>query len=67
VGRDFGREWVGVSAGVFSGIRPWFHASNDAQSRFNNILDPQQHGYDGSLPKAGNMGAKLRISLGVPR
>ena len=40
------------NAGVFVGVGPWFHGSNDFHGTVNNKFDPQ-HGYRGALPTAG--------------
>src|ERR1035438_10250214 len=41
----YGSEWF--NGGVFVGVGPWFHGSNDFQGKVDNSFDPQ-HGYNGS-------------------
>jgi hypothetical protein len=38
--------------GTFVGVGPWFHGSDDFHGTVNNRYDPQ-HGYKGSMPRAG--------------
>jgi len=38
--------------GAFIGVGPWFHGASDFHGSVNNRYDPQ-HGYRGSLPRAG--------------
>ena len=38
--------------GTFIGVGPWFHGANEFHGTVNNRYDPQ-HGYRGSLPRAG--------------
>ena len=45
----YGAEWF--NSGVFIGVGPWFHGSNDFQGKVDNSFDPQ-HGYSGPMPKA---------------
>ena len=40
------------NAGVFVGVGPWFHGSDDFHGTVNNKFDPQ-HGYTGRMPVAG--------------
>jgi hypothetical protein len=53
----YGSEWF--NGGAFIGVGPWFHGSNDFHGSVNNSLDPQ-HGYNGSMPKAGDKPAAQR-------
>ncbi len=46
----YGPEWF--TGDAFIGAGPWFHGSSDFQGHVNNRLHPE-HGYKGSLPKAG--------------
>jgi hypothetical protein len=55
----YGPEWF--SGGIFIGVGPWFHASNDFQGKVDNTFDPQ-HGYSGPLPKVGEKPAPQRRS-----
>jgi hypothetical protein len=47
----YGPEWF--TSGVFIGAGPWFHGDEHFNGQVNNHYDPQ-HGYKGSLPKAGD-------------
>lgn len=49
----YGPEWF--TSGVFIGAGPWFHGDEHFNGKVNNRYDPQ-HGYKGSLPKAGDKG-----------
>jgi hypothetical protein len=53
----YGSEWF--NGGVFIGVGPWFHASNDFHGKVDNTLDPQ-HGYNGPTPKVGDKPAAQR-------
>jgi len=53
----YGSEWF--NGGVFIGVGPWFHGSNDFRGSVNNALDPQ-HGYNGETPKVGDKAAAQR-------
>jgi hypothetical protein len=55
----YGPEWF--NGGVFIGVGPWFHGSNDFHGKVDNRLDPQ-HGYKGAMPKAGEKPAAQRKS-----
>jgi hypothetical protein len=55
----YGPEWF--TGGVFIGVGPWFHGSNDFQGKVDNTFDPQR-GYSGPLPKAGDKPAAQRRS-----
>ena len=55
----YGPEWF--NGGVFIGVGPWFHGSNDFQGKVDNRLDPQ-HGYNGARPKVGDKPAAQRVS-----
>jgi hypothetical protein len=41
------------NSGVFVGVGPWFHGSNDFHGTVNNRYDPQ-HGYKGRMPNVGD-------------
>jgi hypothetical protein len=41
------------NSGAFIGVGPWFHGASDFHGTVNNNYDPQ-HGYKGSMPKAGD-------------
>lgn len=41
------------NSGVFVGVGPWFHGSNDFHGTVNNRYDPQ-HGYKGKMPNVGD-------------
>ena len=41
------------NGGAFIGVGPWFHGANEFHGTVNNRYDPQ-HGYKGSMPKAGD-------------
>jgi hypothetical protein len=41
------------TGGAFIGVGPWFHGASDFHGTVNNRYDPQ-HGYKGSMPKAGD-------------
>src|ERR1039458_7651965 len=53
----YGSEWF--NGGVFVGVGPWFHGSNDFHGRVDNTFDPQ-HGYNGERPKVGDKAAAQR-------
>ena len=53
----YGSEWF--NGGVFIGVGPWFHGSNDFHGRVDNSNDPQ-HGYNGAMPKVGDRPAAQR-------
>lgn len=53
----YGAEWF--NSGVFIGVGPWFHGSNDFQGKVDNSFDPQ-HGYSGPMPKVGEKPAAQR-------
>jgi len=53
----YGSEWF--QSGVFIGVGPWFHGSNDFHGRVDNTFDPQ-HGYTGDMPKVGDKPAAQR-------
>ena len=55
----YGSEWF--NGGVFIGVGPWFHGSNDFQGHVDNSFDPQ-HGYSGPLPKTGDKPSAQRRS-----
>jgi hypothetical protein len=55
----YGPEWF--NGGVFIGVGPWFHGSNDFQGKVDNRFDPQ-HGYNGAMPKVGDKPAPQRKS-----
>jgi hypothetical protein len=55
----YGSEWF--NGGVFIGVGPWFHGSNDFQGKVDNRFDPQ-HGYNGEMPKVGDKPAPQRKS-----
>jgi hypothetical protein len=46
----YGPEWF--NGGAFVGAGPWFHGSDDFRGHVNNRFHPD-HGYKGSMPKAG--------------
>jgi hypothetical protein len=46
----YGPEWF--SGGVFIGVGPWFHGSNDFHGHVNNRFHPE-HGYKGPMPQRG--------------
>jgi hypothetical protein len=46
----YGPEWF--TGGVFVGVGPWFHGSDDFRGHVNNRFHPE-HGYKGPMPKAG--------------
>jgi hypothetical protein len=46
----YGPEWF--NGGVFIGVGPWFHGSDDFRGHVNNRFHPD-HGYKGPMPKAG--------------
>ena len=53
----YGSEWF--NGGVFIGVGPWFHGSNDFHGKVDNTFDPQ-HGYNGPMPKVGEKPAAQR-------
>jgi hypothetical protein len=53
----YGSEWF--NGGVFVGVGPWFHGSNDFHGRVDNTFDPQ-HGYKGDMPRVGDKPAAQR-------
>ena len=53
----YGSEWF--NGGVFVGVGPWFHGSNDFHGRVDNTFDTQ-HGYNGERPKVGDKAAAQR-------
>src|ERR1035441_7207548 len=53
----YGSEWF--NGGVFVGVGPWFHGSNEFHGRVDNTFDPQ-HGYNGERPKVGDKAAAQR-------
>src|SRR5580698_10558680 len=55
----YGPEWF--NGGVFVGVGPWFHGSNDFHGNVDNSFDPH-HGYSGPSPKAGDKAAAQRRS-----
>jgi hypothetical protein len=46
----YGPEWF--TGGVFIGVGPWFHGSDNFRGHVNNRFHPE-HGYKGPMPKAG--------------
>jgi hypothetical protein len=46
----YGPEWF--TGGVFVGVGPWFHGSDNFRGHVNNRFHPE-HGYKGPMPKAG--------------
>jgi len=53
----YGSEWF--NGGVFIGVGPWFHGSNNFHGRVDNSYDPQ-HGYNGAMPRVGDRPAAQR-------
>jgi hypothetical protein len=41
------------NGGVFVGVGPWFHGTNEFHGTVNNRYDPQ-HGYRGRMPNVGD-------------
>ena len=50
------------NGGAFIGVGPWFHGANEFHGTVNNRYDPQ-HGYKGSMPKAGDKVAPKRAAF----
>src|SRR6202789_3550758 len=44
------------NSGVFIGVGPWFHGSNDFHGTVNNRVEPQ-HVYKGKMPSVGDKAA----------
>src|SRR5580698_626491 len=58
----YGPEWF--NGGVFIGVGPWFHGSNDFHGNVDNSFDPH-HGYNGPAPKVGEKAAAQRRDPGL--
>ena len=57
----YGPEWF--NGGVFVGVGPWFHGTDDFKGHVDNSFDPH-HGYNGSAPKVGEKAAEKRRDPG---
>jgi hypothetical protein len=53
----YGPEWF--NGGVFIGVGPWFHGSDDFRGNVDNSFDPH-HGYNGPAPKVGDKASAQR-------
>ncbi len=54
----YGPEWF--NDGVFIGVGPWFHGSDDFHGHVNNRFHPE-HGYKGPLPQRGEKAEPSRM------
>src|SRR5580700_3280277 len=53
----YGPEWF--NDGVFIGVGPWFHGSNEFHGYVDNHFHPD-HGYKGPMPKRGEKAEPAR-------